>query len=352
MSDHDDVLSEVRGALGLITLNRPRAINALNHGMILSLTDTLAAWRSERTVERVLVRGAGDRGLCAGGDIVALHDDAKNRDFESSETFWRDEYRLNALIDRYPKPYIAFQDGIVLGGGIGISAHGSHRIVTERSKLGLPEVGIGFVPDVGAIWLLARAPGELGTYLALTAGSVTAADAIAVGLADAFVPSADLPALAESLEISDVDAAVAAASAGAGPSQLMAKREWIDSAFAADSIREILSRLRALATPEADVVVQTIASKSPIATAVTLASLRRARALGSLEDDLAQEFRVSVRSIRTHDFVEGVRAQVIDKDRTPRWDPATHESLAPEHIEAFFAPLEEAELTFPEVTAA
>lgn len=339
-----DILTEVRGRLGTITLNRPRALNALNHGMIAAMADVLAGWRNDTAIDRVLVRGAGDRGLCAGGDIVSLHEDAKNREFGSSESFWRDEYRLNALIAAYPKPYIAFQDGIVLGGGIGISAHGSHRIVTERSKLGLPEVGIGFVPDVGAIWLLSRSPGELGTYLALTAGSVGAADAIAVGLADAYVPSEVLPELATALESEEPDAAIARFAGNAGESALLARRESIDASFAADSVPELLAALRAIGAHE---TADMIAQKSPIALSVTLESLRRARHLNTLEDDLIQEYRVSLRSIRTHDFVEGVRAQVIDKDRTPHWDPVSADDVDSGEIASFFAPLGDAELTFP-----
>ena len=194
-----EVLFERRGQLGHVILNRPRAINALTHGMITAITAQLLAWRDEPSVATVLITGNGERGLCAGGDIVGLYRAATEGDPDSAARFWADEYRMNALIAEYPKPYVAIMDGIVLGGGIGIGAHGSHRIVTERSSLGLPEVGIGFVPDVGSTWLLSRAPGELGTHVALTAGSVGARTPILLGLADALVPSDRLDELVAAL---------------------------------------------------------------------------------------------------------------------------------------------------------
>ncbi|WP_280260031.1 3-hydroxyisobutyryl-CoA hydrolase, partial [Nocardia abscessus] len=185
-----EVLFEQRDGLGLITLNRPKAINALNHPMALAITDALRAWAEDDAVRTVVVTGAGERGLCAGGDIVAIHADAKSGAAgvdSPTGRFWRDEYVLNALIGRYPKPYVVVMDGIVMGGGVGLSGHGSHRIVTERSKIGMPEVGIGFVPDVGGTYLLARTPGEIGTHVALTTARMSAGDAIAAGLADLIV---------------------------------------------------------------------------------------------------------------------------------------------------------------------
>jgi enoyl-CoA hydratase len=332
-----DVRFDRQGRLGIITLDRPRAINALTHEMITSVAAALDAWAVDEAVQTVLVRGTGERGLCAGGDIVSVYRGAQAGDHESPAALWRDEYRMNAQIDAYPKPYVALMDGIVLGGGIGISAHGSHRVVTERSRLGLPETGIGFVPDVGSTWLLAHAPGELGTYLALTAEPVGAGDALAAGLADFFVPSAELGRLTELLEKTPPDEAVSELAESAPPSQLARDREWIDEAFSADTVGEILRRLRALGTPDARATADRIERNSPTASVVALESLRRARNMDSLEEALEQEYRVSTHATRTHDLIEGIRAQVIDKDRTPHWDPATLADVAPSAVAAYFA---------------
>jgi enoyl-CoA hydratase len=336
-----EVLFDRRGRLGLITLNRPQAINALTHSMVRQILAKLDDWETDPQVATVAITGAGERGLCAGGDIVSLYRDATEGDGRASAAFWRDEYTLNLRIASYPKPYVALQDGIVLGGGIGLSAHGSHRIVTERSKLGLPEVGIGFIPDVGATWLLSHAPGELGTYLALTGGSVAAADALHLGLADFYVPSGRLDDLLAALESEAPEVAIEQVSADAGPALLEARSEWIDPAFAGDSVRGILSHLRATNLAEARAAAEIIEVKSPIALAVTLESLRRARALPSLAAAFDQEYRVSLRSLASHDFVEGVRAQVIDKDRRPRWEPAALETVDESAVEEYFTPIDD-----------
>jgi enoyl-CoA hydratase len=342
-----EVLFARRGHLAVITLNRPRAINALTHGMVTAIRAALEEWATDDSVRTVVLTGSGGRGLCAGGDIVSLYHDAKDGDGAASAGFWRDEYRLDAAIASYPKPYVAIMHGVVLGGGIGLSAHGSHRIVTERSNLGMPETGIGFVPDVGGSWLLARAPGELGTHLALTAGSVRAGDAIAAGLADSFVPSERIPSLLDALESMPADDAIRTVAQPAPASGLLADRPWIDEAYRGADAPAILGRLRALGTAPAIAAADAIAAKSPIAVAVALESLRRARALASLEAALAQEYRVSLHALRSHDFAEGVRAQVIDKDRQPRWRPATIADVDPVAVAAYFEPPASGDLTFP-----
>jgi len=336
-----EVVFTRRGRVGEIALNRPRAINALNHSMVILIRRQLEAWATDDGVATVVLVGRGERGLCAGGDIVSLYHDATSGDPSSSIAFWRDEYALNAAIARYPKPYVAIMDGLVLGGGIGLSAHGSHRIVTERSKLGLPETGIGFIPDVGATWLLSRSPGRLGTYLALTAGSVGPGDAIEVGLADRFVRSDCLPELLAALETQEPDAAIAALAEPAPESELGTARWWIDTAFSAGGVTRILAALRAdPANERAIATAATIEAKSPIAVAVTLEALARASVLPDLEAALAQELRVSAHSITTPDFAEGVRAQVIDKDRNPRWRPASASEVEPEAVEAYFGEID------------
>ncbi|MBF9069214.1 enoyl-CoA hydratase/isomerase family protein [Streptacidiphilus fuscans] len=318
----DEVLTERRGRVGLIVLNRPKAINALTHGMVRQIAAALDAWEHDDGVATVVITGAGERGLCAGGDIVAIHRSATSGDPRAAEDFWRDEYRLNARIARYAKPYVALMDGIVMGGGVGVSAHGSVRIVTERTRLAMPETAIGFVPDVGGTYLLSRAPGELGTHLALTADSVGAGDALLCGLADHFVPSERLDALLDDLAVLDVPAALARHAADAPPAALAEHRDWIDDCYAAPTAEAIVERLLAVGVVAAKETAERITAKSPTAVTATLASVRRARELGTLEEVLAQEYRVSCAAVRHPDLAEGIRAQVIDKDRTPHWQPA------------------------------
>ncbi|MGI5447621.1 enoyl-CoA hydratase/isomerase family protein [Streptomyces sp. CA-243310] len=334
----EEVLVHSEGRAGHLVLNRPRALNALNHAMVLRIEEALTDWRDDPTVETVVISGAGERGLCAGGDIRAIYEDARTGGTASAD-FWRDEYRLNALIARYPKPYVALMDGIVMGGGVGISAHGSVRIVTERSRVAMPETGIGFVPDVGGTYLLALAPGELGTHLALTGAPIGAADALLCGLADHFVASERLGALVADLTRVPVHDALAAHVSPAPAGELAAHREWIDHCYAADTVEEITARLLASGIPAAKEAAATLAAKSPTALKVTLAALRRARALGPLERVLEQEYRISCAALSSPDLVEGIRAQVIDKDRNPHWRPARLSEVTEADTDRYFAPL-------------
>ncbi|UVJ40014.1 enoyl-CoA hydratase/isomerase family protein [Arthrobacter sp. CJ23] len=337
----NDVLFERRGHLGVVTLNRPKAVNALTLGMVTAMLEQLTAWAADDAVATVLVRGAGDRGLCAGGDIVAIYQDMVE-EAGRAQDFWATEYRLNALIASYPKPYVAFMDGLVLGGGVGVSAHGSLRVVTERTRTGMPETTIGFVPDVGGTLLLSRSPGETGTHAALTGAHLDGADALFLGLADHFVPSGSLPALAEALESATADAAVGRFAQEPPASALEAQRDWIDAGYAGDDAEEIVRRLRAAGGDAAE-AAGTIEQKSPTAVKVALASLRRVRDL-SLEEALDQEYRVGLRFLAGHDFREGIRAQVVEKDRNPRWRPATLAEVGEADVEAYFESLGEREL--------
>ena len=345
MSDIDEpeVLVERVGALGRITLNRPKAINALNHAMVRSMAAALLEWADDDAVDAVLLTGAGERGLCAGGDIVSIYHDARDGG-SGSKDFWRDEYVLNAAIARYRKPYVAIMDGIVMGGGVGVSAHGNVRVVTERSTIGMPEVGIGFVPDVGGTYLLSRAPGELGTHVALTTARMTAGDAVACGFADHLVPSDRLDEFGQALAEGSVEDALAQFAQPAPASELAAQRDWIDTAYAADTVEEIVANLRASDVPEAQAAAEQILAKSPTAAKVTLRALRRARTLDSLEAVLDEEYRVSLACLESHDLVEGIRAQVVEKDRNPAWSPSTLEAVTDELVDRFFEPLGEAEL--------
>ena len=338
-----EVIVSQAGMLGSIILNRPKALNALTHGMVVTITDAMQAWEQDDAVQAIVILGAGDRGLCAGGDIVGIYRSAKDGNGEA-ERFWRDEYRLNSYIASYPKPFIAIMDGIVLGGGIGISAHGSHRIVTERTKVGMPEVGIGFAPDVGGTLLLARAPGELGTHLALTGGMATGADAIALGFADTFVASVELPQLLVELQTDAAGVVIARHSTPAPPSPLDSARSWIDAAYAGDDAGEIIARLAASPVEDARLAASTILAKSPTSVSVALEAIRRVMAESTLEVVLNQEYRVGLRFLEGTEIVEGIRAQVIDKDRSPAWSPSSLGDVSRADVESYFAPLDEREL--------
>ncbi len=325
------------GRAGRIELDRPRALNSLTHGMITAVREALEAWTADDAVATVVLTGAGERGLCAGADIRAVHDDARTGGART-RAFFRDEYRLNALIARCPKPYVAVMDGITMGGGVGLSAHGSVRIVTERSAVAMPETRIGLVPDVGGSLLLARAPGELGTHLGLTSAAMDAGDALLCGFADHFVPRGRLAEFTDALAELEPQEAVGAFAGPAPEGALAGQRGWIDQCYAADTVEEILERLLDSGVPAAREAAEQIAAKSPTALKVTLAALRRARRLGSLEATLDQEYRVSCAALDSHDLVEGIRAQVVDKDRSPRWSPATLAEVSEDDVARYFAP--------------
>ncbi len=345
MSDFpDDVLARVEGGVGFLTLNRPKALNSLTHTMVTAMDSALTAWAEDSAVRAVVLNGAGDRGLCAGGDVVAIYHSARAGGAEARR-FWFDEYRLNARIGRYPKPYVAWMDGIVMGGGVGVSAHGNTRVVTDTSKIAMPEVGIGFIPDVGGTYLLSRAPGNLGLHVGLTGAPFSGADAIALGLADHYVPSAELGAFTARLVADGPDAALAAHAHNPPPGQLANHREWIDQCYAGATVADIVAALRAHDEVSARNAADIIETRSPTALSVTLAAIRRAAALENLEQVLVQEYRVSCAALRSHDLVEGIRAQLIDKDRDPRWSPGSIAAVSEHDVEGYFSPADP-DLTF------
>ncbi len=344
-ADTDSVLVSSRRGLGHLTLNRPRAINALDLDMIRALHVTLDRWQRDTDVDVVLLDGAGERGFCAGGDIRALHGMVTAGRVDEVHAFFREEYALDHAISASAKPVIAIADGVCMGGGIGLAGHAAIRIVTERSRLAMPETRIGFTPDVGGSWLLARAPGRLGEYLALTGGEMDAADALYAGFADHMVPTAHLEALYEALENradpSSPTELVLLFDESPDPSRLIEKRTWIDDAFAASDVAGIIDRLRARSEPDALETAELLAASAPTALAVTLAAVRRARGLPSLRAALAQEYGLVLWFALTQpDLVEGIRAQVVDKDRSPRWSPERLADLPEDRVaEAFaFAP--------------
>jgi len=344
-----DIIVSGEGALRRITLNRPQAMNALTHDMVVAITRLLKAWQAEPDVHVILLDGAGARGFCAGGDIRALYEGARSGS-NFPATFWRDEYRLNALIARYPKPMVVLMDGVVMGGGVGLAAYATFRVGTERSAVAMPEVGIGFFPDVGASFLLARAPGNVGTYLALSGASIGAADAIYCGLADIHIPLAalaDLPAALSTCRTrDDVDVLLRRRSVQAAAGYLPAARSWIDRCFAPDTVEEILGRLKQCDDSRARETVGVIEARSPMSLKVTLRHLRAAAAFECVEECLQQDYRLGLACIRNHDFLEGVRAAVIDKDRNPRWHPATIAAVTAEDVDRHFLPHGGPELTF------
>ena len=337
MAENEDVLVTVENGVGLITLNRPKAINSLTHPMVTSMSKVLTDWEHDDGVHAVVVDGAGERGLCAGGDIVVIYHSAR-ADGSEARQFWYDEYLLNAQIGRYSKPYVALMDGIVMGGGVGVSAHGSVRVVTDTTKMAMPEVGIGLIPDVGGTFILSRAPGLLGLHAALTGANFDGADAIALGFADHFVPHDKLPTFKDAIVADGIDAALAAFATEPPPSRLLAQRDWIDHCYAGDTAEDIIAALRGHGTAPAVEAADLIAGRSPISVSVALQAIRRAAKLDTLEDVLRQEYRTSCGSSHSHDLVEGIRAQVIDKDRNPKWSPASLAAVTTADVEAYFAP--------------
>lgn len=336
-----EILIRRDGRAGRITLNRPKAMNALTMGMVREMTAALESWRNDPEVGFILLDGAGERGLCAGGDIRALVTSGKAKDGEA-ERFWREEYRLNAMISGYRKPYVALMDGVVMGGGIGVSSHGSVRVVTDRTLIAMPEVGIGLIPDVGATWLLSRPAGEVGLWLALTGARIHGADAIYAGLADSLVPAESLPALTAALceaGVSDPAAVVATFAQPTPAAPLAERRNDIDVLLARPSVDDIVAFARSTGGATAEEFLNAIADKSPTSLKLTFEALRRGRASRNLEACLETEYRIVTRILEGADFYEGVRAAVIDKDRNPRWSPASLDAVPAEAVARHFEPL-------------
>jgi enoyl-CoA hydratase len=338
--ESDEILSRVENGVGFVTLNRPKAINSLNQGMVNELSAVLVGWEQDAGIGAVVLSGAGERGLCAGGDVVAIYHSAR-ADGVAARRFWHDEYLLNGQIGRFPKTYVALMDGIVMGGGVGVGAHANTRVVTDTSKVAMPEVGIGFIPDVGGAYLLSRAPGSLGLHAALTGAPFSGADAIALGFADHYVPHDKLDKFSQAIVTDGVERAIAGHAVEPPPSGLAAQHDWIDQCYAGDTVAEIVAALRGHDAEAAHDAANLIATRSPIALSVTLEAVRRAAKLDTLEDVLAQDYRVSSASLRSHDLVEGIRAQLVDKDRNPKWSPASLAGVTAADVDPYFAPVDD-----------
>lgn len=340
----NDVLFEQRGGLGVITLNRPKALNALTREMCVAMKAKLTEWARDDQVRTVVIRGSGERAFCAGGDIRSLYQAGKAAVPEALK-FYRDEYRLNATIKHFPKPYVALLHGIVMGGGVGVSVHGSHRVANETVMFAMPETGIGLFPDVGGSYFLPRCPGEIGMYLALTGARLNTADTVCAGVATHFVPAKETEALLASLEAgTDPEMALRSFVEIPGKASLAESREEIDRSFAADSLDGVLAGLEGDGGGWAAAMLETLRKKSPTSLKITFHQMREGARL-SFDDCMRMEFRMVARVMEGHDFYEGVRAAIIDKDNAPRWNPATLADVSSADVERYFAPLGDGELT-------
>jgi len=319
------------GRIGQITLQRPEALNAVSHEMVLAIEAALDGWREDERVACVLIDAEGHKAFSAGGDLQFMYETAAKGDFEPGRTFWRDEYRLNAKIANYPKPYIALCQGFTMGGGVGVSLHGSHRVVSESSKIAMPECAVGLIPDVGGSLLLARAPGRLGEYLGITGYRMNASDAIFAGFADYFIPEADWPGLTETLIETGDWSAVTALARDPEDGPLMALRQQVDAHFGGATLTGIVGSLPA--DDWGSATAKTIRSASPLSAACTIELVRRARASGDIRVALQQEYRFTSRSASQGDFVEGIRAAIIDKDRNPQWRHKDIEAVTAAEVE-------------------
>jgi len=335
MQAEPSVLTRHDGRVGRIKLNRPKALNALDVPMIRLITAALHAWRDDPHIHAVVIEAAGERAFCAGGDIRALRQNQLDGNRAPVDAFFTEEYALNRMIASYPKPYIALIDGICMGGGIGVSIYGDYRVASEHAVFAMPETAIGFFPDIGATFFLPRLPGRLGTYLGLTGARIQGADAVHAGFATQFTPRAELHQLSQALARDGI-AALARHAAPLPDFTLQAQRATIDTIFAADSVPEILHRLDAEASDWARQTIEALRTVSPSALAWTLRILRDG-AHRTLEQCLAAEFALTHTTMRHNDFIEGVRAMVVDKDRSPRWQPPRIEDVAPADTAAMFA---------------
>ncbi|QDG78214.1 enoyl-CoA hydratase/isomerase family protein [Labrenzia sp. PHM005] len=317
-----DILFEKRGKAGFVTLNRPKALNALTHGMVTALADQLTRWAGDPEIAHVVITGEGGKAFCAGGDIVGIYESKMAGQMDGLGTFFKDEYLLNAQIKAYPKPYIALIDGIVMGGGVGVSVHGSHRVGTEKTMFAMPETGIGFFPDVGGTYFLPRMPKKTGVYCALSAGRLKQGDALASGVLTHTVKEADLAAIEEALaSADDADAALKPFLVDVEPGTLMQQADLIEACFSENSVAAILERLDGSSEDFATKAAETIRQKSPTSVMIAFEQMQRG-ANSSFNDCMKLEYRIVSQVLKGEDFFEGVRALLVDKDQSPKWSPS------------------------------
>ena len=328
----DDLTIRTAGRAGRITFTRPKALNALTHAMARAIHDALDGWRDDPAVALVIIDAEGDRAFCAGGDIAAVYHAGRAGDHQVGRNFFRDEYRMNAAIADFPKPIVAFMQGFVMGGGVGVGGHASHRIVGDTTRIAMPESGIGLIPDVGGTWLLGRAPGRIGEYLAMTGGRMTAGDAIHAGFADMYIPEADWPGLIAMLEDSGD---VTGLRGHPAPAATLDRRDL--SAFGGRTLADITVALQEAGDDES---LEALRRNSPLSMAAGLAMVRAARGDDCMQQSLSREYRFTARATAESDFLEGVRAQIIDKDRKPVW----RRDASDDTLRAMLAPLGDDEL--------
>ena len=337
----------ISGRAGRITIRRPKALNALTYGMVPAIGAALDAWATDGNVSLVIIDAEGDRAFCAGGDIAELYSAGREKDFAYGQRFWRDEYRMNARLAEFDKPILSFMQGFVMGGGVGLGCHASHRIVGDSSRIAMPECGIGLIPDVGGSLLLATAPGRLGEFLALTSTRMGPGDAIFAGFADRYVPEESWPTLITALEDSGELDVIESTRHPLPEAPLMANRAEIDRLFSDTSLPKTFDRLAASASSLATDAASAMSRNSPLSMACALELLDRVRRTPTIRNALREEFRFTSRAMKHGDFLEGIRAQIIDRDRNPRWrhSPAT---VAQCDVFAMLAPLGDADLTLEE----
>jgi enoyl-CoA hydratase len=344
----DELIVAVEGAVGRIRLNRPKALHALTTAMCAGVLDALEAWRGDAAVRCVVIDHAEGRGFCAGGDIRMLADSGAG-DGAEARAFFHTEYRMNHRLFTYAKDSVAFMDGITMGGGVGISQPCRYRVATEQTKLAMPETGIGLFPDVGGGWYLSRLPGRIGQYLALTGHQLDGAECLALGLATHFVPAEKVEEAKAAIAArpDDVATALDGLSADPGAAAILANRADIDRLFASDRLEEVFAALAADDGDFARTTLATLKTKSPQTMKVSLKLLLDGRTMPTFEDEMRQEYAVGSRVVQRHDFLEGVRAVIVDKDNAPRWNPATPEGVSDHVIDQIFAPLPDDEAWTP-----
>lgn len=343
-----DIHIRQTGKAGRITLTRPQALNAMTYEMCMGIGEALDEWQNDDSVSIIVIDAQGSKSFCAGGDIADLYKTGKAGDFAYGQKFWADEYRINAKIKNYSKPYIAIMDGIVMGGGVGISAHGSHRIVTENTMFAMPECGIGLVPDVGGNYFLSRAQGSIGEYLSATGARLNASDCIYAGIADSFVPEDELPQLIGQLEQSGDPTCIEEFTRECVPGDLALNQKTIDNHFSKENAVEIIRSLEADGDDWETNAAKLMRRNCPLSVACAIEIVREARNAQTIEEVLKLEYRFTHRSMSHGDFIEGIRAQIIDKDRKPKWQPATLEELTHNQIKSMLQSLGGDELTFEE----
>lgn len=333
------------GKTGRITFTRPKALNAMSYDMCTAIEDALDAWENDDDVKMIVIDAEGDKAFCAGGDIAELYETGKAGNFAFGQAFWADEYRMNAKMFEFGKPVAAFMQGFTMGGGVGVGCHGSHRVVGDTSQIAMPECGIGLVPDVGGSYILANAPGRLGEYLGLTAARLNAGDAIHTGFADYYIPEADWPALIGNLEETGDWSLIDAAAQHMNPGPVAEMATEIDAHFDGESLQDILNALKASDSDFAADTLKKLSRNSPLAMGCALEIIHRVRAAGTIRAALEQEYRFTYRSMEHGDFLEGIRAQIIDKDRNPQWkhELGTFPGIA---VTQMLMPLGDAKLTF------